>query len=355
MKTDFTLFSEMYNCYYQVVRHILDQASLSALTEKQMMEITHTYGYQESALSIIPSLIHGDWPFLEKAEDLKSSYKSQPLPRCSPLLPARYRSRLGCLQSQSLPLTSLQKAWLKSLLSDPRIRLFLTDQQLSLFKDALGDTKPLFHTTYFHSFDQYRDHDPFTSIQYRAHFRTLLQAIEAKQWLTISYLSGHKRTFTATWLPCRLEYGEKEGKFRLFCIGRKKNGVPRMDVLNVGRILKIEETGQISTMKVSIDTFLDKALCREPLVLEITDQRNALERTMLHFSCYQKKVERLSSSRYRCSIYYDKRWETELLIQVLSFGPVIQVMEPEVFLHQVTERVSHQPDSPLEPTAFSRR
>ena len=38
MKTEFTLFSQMYSCYYQVVRHILSQASGNFLTKQQMKE-----------------------------------------------------------------------------------------------------------------------------------------------------------------------------------------------------------------------------------------------------------------------------------------------------------------------------
>ena len=41
------------------------------------------------------------------------------------------------------------------------------------------------------------------------------------------------------------------------------------------------------------------------------------------------------SGTYRCTIYYDKRWETELLIQVLSFGPVVKVLGPESFLSHI--------------------
>lgn len=33
-----------------------------------------------------------------------------------------------------------------------------------------------------------------------------------------------------------------------------------------------------------------------------------------------------------CSIYYDKADETELLIDILSFGPVVRVLGPEPFL-----------------------
>lgn len=116
-----------------------------------------------------------------------------------------------------------------------------------------------------------------------------------------------------------------------------------MDVLNVARILSIHKAGPISFPSVDVDQLLDHSLCNNPLVLEITTERNALERTMLHFSCYQKKVERLNKSgSYRCTIYYDKRWETELLIQVLSFGPVIKVLEPESFFAQIQKRVENQ-------------
>lgn len=324
IKKDFTLFSELYSCYYQVVRQILSQASRTCLTEKQIKDITETYGYQESSLSIIPNLIHGNWPFLEKTNASKLVCRDGSLP---------------------VPLTALQQSWLKALISDPRIRLFLTERQLSLFDHGLRHVPALFQLKDFYYFDQYADHDPFTSSGYHAHFQSLLNAIKRREFLTISYLTGQKRILRSTWLPCRLEYGEKEGKFRLLCVGKRKNGSPRMDVLNVGKILKIEETGQISSEEISIDSFLDKALSKEPLILEITDQRNALERAMLHFSCYQKKAERLESGRYRCSIYYDKRWETELLIQVLSFGPVIKVIGPESFLRQVTERVRSQPEA----------
>ena len=54
-------------------------------------------------------------------------------------------------------------------------------------------------------------------------------------------------------------------------------------------------------------------------------------------------MERLEDGKtYRCTIYYDKRWETELLVQVLSFGPVVKVIEPESFLNQMRERVRNQ-------------
>ena len=43
-----------------------------------------------------------------------------------------------------------------------------------------------------------------------------------------------------------------------------------------------------------------------------------------------------------CSIYYDKADETELLIDILSFGPVVRVLGPEPFLGLIKARVRRQ-------------
>ena len=41
-------------------------------------------------------------------------------------------------------------------------------------------------------------------------------------------------------------------------------------------------------------------------------------------------------------VSYTHLVETELLIQILSFGPVVKVLGPESFLKQVKERVERQ-------------
>ena len=53
----------------------------------------------------------------------------------------------------------------------------------------------------------------------------------------------------------------------------------------------------------------------------------------------RKEVKR---GEYICSIYYDRADETELLVELLSFGPVIRILGPEPFLAQARERVKRQ-------------
>ena len=75
---------------------------------------------------------------------------------------------------------------------------------------------------------------------------------------------------------------------------------------------------------------------------ELIDQRNALERALLHFAHFEKEAERIERNRYRIRVRYDKDDETELVIRVLSFGPMIRVTAPEVFVDLIRKRLIRQ-------------
>lgn len=86
-----------------------------------------------------------------------------------------------------LPLTGLQQRWLKSIIADRRISLFLSDSDLAWAGELLKDTEPLFDEEDFYYFDRFKDGDDYNSKQYRENFRSILQALEKKQALFVAY------------------------------------------------------------------------------------------------------------------------------------------------------------------------
>ena len=77
-------------------------------------------------------------------------------------------------------------------------------------------------------------------------------------------------------------------------------------------------------------------------MLEVRDERNALERVMLEFAYYRKQAERTDDGNYRVRLWYDRSERTEILIRILSFGPVVKVISPESFINEIIERLSKQ-------------
>ena len=176
------LFSEVYGCYYAVVAEILRSAPL---TRAQAEELAAGRGYGESVIQLIPKLLGGrDWPLLEERDGL-------------------LHSRLDRLPV--LPVTHLERAWLKALLADPRLRLFLSDEQLSHLEEALSGVEPLYRQEDVVYFDRFLDGDDYADPDYRQRFQDILAALWAGAVLQGPYLSHEGSAPPAESRPMRLE------------------------------------------------------------------------------------------------------------------------------------------------------
>lgn len=316
------LFDKFYNCYYEVVRRILWEASLHPITRRQMEDICSKYGTGESAYTILPKLLNGDWMLLSSG-DGKSF-----LPRVVP---------------GKLPLTDLQRSWLKALLNDNRIRCFLTEDEFYAARQELQDVEPLYNQKDFHYFDQCLDGDEYSSKSYQENFHTILTALKQKQALIIAYRGKQGNTITFEAAPYQLQYSSKDDKFRLCCLKERSGRFSLNTTLNLNRIEACHLSRRKSPSFAEKLRFSHVQKSAEPVLLEISGERNSLERCMLHFANYEKHTEYDEEHGvYLCSIYYDLADETELLIDILSFGPVIRVLGPENFLEQIRKRVRRQ-------------
>ena len=62
----------------------------------------------------------------------------------------------------------------------------------------------------------------------------------------------------------------------------------------------------------------------------------------MHFAHFEKQAEKLEENRYRVTITYDKNDETEIVIRILSFGPMVKVTMPQSFVDLIKERLISQ-------------
>lgn len=316
------LFSEIYGVYYNAISKVLAAANKQALTEKEITKIINNNCFGESFLYILPKLIKDkDWLLLSDSENgYKSVLKHNP----------------------TLPLSNIQKSWLKSLLQDKRLRLFVDDTTLKDLEIALKDITPLFKLDDFHYFDIINDGDPYDMAEYIQIFRTILFALQNNRKLKIEFESGKGLRHSRYYVPYKLEYSIKDDKFRLLTIYVKDGHLKDFSTINLARIKSAELASEFD-ISIDIDTFAKKAKCIEPVVVEILNHRNALERAMLHFCNYDKRSEQIGdTNKYKMEISYYTSDQTELLIRILSFGPLIKVISPVSFVNLVKERLEWQ-------------
>ena len=272
------LFHEIFNSYYLAAASILKEAVRGNLTGKELNSLVQKHAFGESLLTIPDGLKGEKWRLLHK--DFSTSLKEEP----------------------DMPLTRLEKRWMKALLLDPRIQLFNPDMS------GLEDIAPLFTPDMVVYYDRYSDGDDYQNPEYILHFRTILQALREKRNLYIA----------------------KDDRFRLVAAGKKRRWV-----INLSRITVCEAACKDEPMK------LQKAAA-ETVTFELEDRRNALERVLLHFSHLEKETRRLDERRYQVILRYDRQDETEMVIRILSFGSAIRVVEPDRMISLLRERINKQ-------------
>ena len=94
------IFSELYSAYYRTVSEILRAIIEGEHSEKDLQKIVSDHAFGESVLAILPALKSEKWQLMRP--DMTTPLAHKP----------------------TLPLTTLQKRWLKAISLDPRVRLF---------------------------------------------------------------------------------------------------------------------------------------------------------------------------------------------------------------------------------------
>ena len=313
------LFSEIYGCYFTVISRILEQ-SQAGLAKAEIEQLVKEYGFYDSTFYLLPALFSGEWNLLNERDK-------------------KYYSRLSGKLKR--PISTLEKSWLKALLSDSRIKLFLDEESFVELQETLVNIEPLFENDDFHIYDKHLDGDNFEDAGYIERFRVILKAAKEHYPLIIEYDSPKGGRTKRQYHPYKLCYSERDNKFRLQCAAfrRNQNRLERI-TLNLARITSAEISENRFDVSDKLKLLYKESLCKEPVVLKISKERNALERCMLQFASFERQTE-YDKERdiYTCRIWFDPADETELLIRILSFGPVVKVIGPNGFLNQVKERI----------------
>lgn len=295
------IFNEIYSAYYNAVAKIITSIINCNADEKTVNKIIEENAFGESMLTVVPSLKSEKWQLVKA--DMTTPIQHIP----------------------TMPLTTIQKKWLKAISLDPRIKLFGIEFQ------GLDEVEPLFTSEDYYIYDKYSDGDPFENEKYIEHFRTILFAMKNKQNLKIEMLNRKGNTVYSRCIPERIEYSEKDDKFRLVT-----SGCRFIKIININRITKCNIYNGDTILKST-----PPEPTYEEITLKVKDERNALERCLLHFAHFEKRAERVGD-HYVLHVRFNRDDEPEMVIRVLSFGPMVEVLGSESFKKLIIAKLKSQ-------------
>lgn len=296
------IFSELYSAYYNAIASIIAEVIDGEYSENELQKLVSKRAFGESVLTIMPSFRSEKWQLIHP--DMTTALEHKP----------------------TMPLTTLQKQWLKAITLDPRIKLFGVEIP------GLEDVEPLFTPDDYHVYDKYSDGDPFEDEEYIRQFRVILEAMRRGTQIRFEMTNRKGNTMFIRCHPLRFEYSEKDDKFRVVTKGWRS-----VSTVNLTKIRAcVHYTGvkplDGETREIQYDT----------VTLQVVDERNALERVMLHFAHFEKQAEKLGKNTYLLKIKYAHDDETEMVIRILSFGPLVEVIGSENFKKLVIEKLKKQ-------------
>lgn len=297
------LFSEIYSIYYKVLAKLITKAINKELDYQTALDIINAEAFSESFIYILDNIQNENWYLISK--NYKTPIKESP----------------------HTPLSTLEKRFLKTISLDPRFQLFT-----NLDIIPLDDVEPLYLEKDIYYFDRNSQGDSFDDDTYKINFKKITRALDEHKLVKIVFRNRKGILQKGLFTPRKLEYSPKDDKFRLICLGKYN-----LSTINISRIKSVEYVGTYK--EENIKPFSRN---KRTVILEITNYRNALERSMLHFSHFEKEAIKLGDTKYQLKISYDEDDETEVLIRVLSFGPMIQVAAPPDFVTLIKERLLNQ-------------
>ena len=314
------LFSEIYGKYYKLIASLLTKLPL---TRQEINGYVTKEGFAESNLYLLPKLLDKNgWPLLTLDKD-------------------KYTSKIA--SKVVLPATNLEKRWLKAICLDIRCTIFFTQEERTALLAKLAVVEPLYQQADFKYFAQCLDGDPFADNTYIANFRTILQALREKRVVYIKFVSGRHHSNGGNYVPLKLEYSTKDNKFRIYCAKIVHSSVKGCYIINMARVTAAQAREKYAKPLPSIASYIEALRCKQPIVVKVSKERNALERFMIEFSPYEKRAE-MDEQTGICTVklYYQTMDETEILIKLLSFGPVIEIVGPASFVKAVKNRIKVQ-------------
>ncbi|MDQ7096672.1 WYL domain-containing protein [Desulfosporosinus sp. PR] len=234
--------------------------------------------------------------------------------------------------------TNIEKAWLKALLSQPGIEMVLSENTLSRLQAILGDIDTPIKNEYLEKTNIIQLPEIAEPDIYQYNFRLLLEALIQEKPIRYDNKDRkgklHKNNLA---LPVSLEYSMRDGRFRIsmFSIDDNRPIMANLFTLSNLRIVNEEVPLDRETARALL---LDK-YSQEPIVLEVTDKKAAMERSFMCFSGMERSAKHLGNNKYELRLHYYIFEEENLIRNIISLGPYVKVISPRRIADEIVNRV----------------
>ena len=233
----------------------------------------------------------------------------------------------------------LEKLWLKNMLRDPKIHLFLKDVTYLKLQHVLHGLEDIIENNI--EVKNGSNHGATAYEALKEPMELLITAMVKEKGILYDYLTHRGNVLHGLKsIPYKLEYSIREGDFYVVAYSLDGQKSVRALLKSFKNIISFDLQHGEKSLLSSMEKELSHSKVHIPIVLEIIDSKNAVERAFLLFSCFEKKSKYIASSHiHELSIYYYPHEKEAVLSKILSLGKTVKVKSPQVIRHEMIEKI----------------
>lgn len=318
--------NKKFECVENIINDIIDG---NEYTRKDIIEIIRYYGFNEPDIELEKNILNEN-KNIKKNFNLLEKKEDKFYPVIDSKIPIRF--------------SNIELCWLRIMVEDPRIKYHLNENLLNKLKSKLKKFDKECKTDFW--IKKNIDNNVYLKNTDKTikNLEVLQKAIKQNKFIKYTYVrKDGKRLENKVGFPFKIEYSVRNDKYWLIVlIEDKKYESSRMIKIIVSNLECIElYNNENSKVKDEILKFYDSKKNKvTPLVLEVEDINNALERCFFLFSHYDKEsYYDKEKDKYIIKIYYYDFDEAEIIKDILSLGSCIIVIEPQNIRNKIIERI----------------
>lgn len=315
------LFHESKNRYFSLILKILNLCS-KGLSEEDIRLIIDEGEYEEKVIGKDFKTFEGLMLNKYDKEDNLNLIRNIE-GKFYPLLSEHMKSPVP------IRFTTVEKQWIKELLKDSVFKKLIGDDIVLKLEQSLKDVKENNIRCIIEKTNTVNNLKVIQEDAYYKNFYIILQAIKEEREIVYDNVDKFSRQYKAVrGLPLRIEYSTKDEILRVSMYYIEENRSVMVNLHTMSNI-EIKEDSLCKLSKKEIYAAIKNTkYCKEPIVLELIDEKFAMERCFMSFSSYERYTRIIGQGKYEVKLYYYTFEETEVIRRILGLGPHVKVIEP---------------------------
>lgn len=325
------LFSEVKNRYFQLIFRIVNECA-NGKSKSELLRIVDEGEFEQKLIG-----------------KNQQSFSDMILNRCSEddklnLLIQKEDLFYPSIENTGTPplpvrFTNFERAWLRALLDIPEVKMILSKKTLEKLKMELDGLDTPIKDNYFEITNTIKLPLITNQEEYEQNFKILLNALIQEKPLRYSNIDRKGNIYeNMLAFPVSLEYSMRDSRFRVSMYSIDDNRPIMANIFTMSDIRIVNEDVGIDRETAKKHLFQQK-YSEDPVMLEVKDRRNAMERCFMCFSGMERTARDLGNNKYELRLNYYLFEEENLIRNIISLGPYVKVISPNRIADEIVRRV----------------